>query len=169
MVGSILALGGILVLAVGVLAAGFVLGMRAKSPLVVRPIVAFSKRFINPSQLRTAGTPGAYAGIIRHHGRVSGRAYETPVGVVATDDRFVIALPYGTQAQWVRNVLAAGSATLETEGRTWAVDQAELVPTAGVIDAFGPSDRRMFRLLRTDLCLRLRRAGEAPLPSMSQR
>ena len=161
MFGPVLTLSGILVLAVGVLAAGFVVGMRTKSPLVVRPIVGFCKRWMNPLQLRTAGTPGAYAGIIRHRGRTSGRAYETPVGVVATDDRFLIGLPYGTQTQWVRNVLAAGSATLVTEGRTWAVDGAELVPTSEVIDAFGPSDRRMFRLLQTDRCLRLRRVGEA--------
>jgi deazaflavin-dependent oxidoreductase (nitroreductase family) len=160
---TVLALSGILTLAVGVLAAGFVLGMRAKSPLVVRPIVAFCKRWMNPSQMRTAGTPGAYAGIIRHRGRTSGRAYQTPVGVVATDDGFVIGLPYGQRTQWARNVLAAGSATLVTEGRTWLVDHAELVPTDEVIDAFGSSDRRGFRLLRTDQCLRLHRVGEAPV------
>ena len=164
MVGSVLAFAGVIVLAVGALATAYVLGMRAKSPLVVRPIVAMTKRWINPKQLRTAGTPGAYAGIILHRGRKSGRAYQTPVGVVAADDGFVIALPYGTQAQWVRNVLAARSATLVTEGRTWTVDQAELVPTAGVMEAFGPSDRRMFRLLRTDQCLRLHRVGETPVP-----
>ncbi len=45
-----------------------------KSPLVLRPIIAMSKRFMNPAQMRTAGTRGAYAGIIRHRGRVSGTA-----------------------------------------------------------------------------------------------
>ena len=42
MVGSIIAVVGVLVLGVGVLAGGFVLGMRRKSPPVTGPIVAFA-------------------------------------------------------------------------------------------------------------------------------
>ncbi len=160
MVGPIVAVVGILVLGVGVLAAGFVLGMRRKSPLVTRPIVAFCKRWMNPAQLRTAGTPGAYAGIIGHRGRTSGRSYRTPVGVVSTDDGFLIALPYGASAQWLRNVRAAGTAELTVDGHTWAVDAPELIPTANVVHHFGALDQRLFRLLRTDQCLRLRRASE---------
>jgi len=38
--------------------------------------------------MKTAGTPGAYAGAITHVGRRSGRVYETPVGPFATDDGF---------------------------------------------------------------------------------
>jgi deazaflavin-dependent oxidoreductase (nitroreductase family) len=160
MVGSLLTLAGVLILVCGALGATFVLGMRAKSPLVVGVVVGASKRWLNPQQLRTAGTPGAYAGVIHHRGRRSGSAYATPVGVVEADGAFLIALPYGTRTQWSRNVLAAGSAELTVEGRTWAVDQPELVPTDAVIDAFGPQDRRMFRLLHTDRCLRLHRVRE---------
>ena len=79
-----------------------------------------------------------------------------------TDDAFVIALPYGTRSQWVRNVLAAGTADLTVDGHTWTADHAELVPTSQVADAFTPSDLRMFRLLGTDRCLRLQRVGELP-------
>jgi len=158
MFGSIVALVGVLVVAVGVLAAGFVLGMLSKSPLVIRPIVAFCKRWMNPAQLRTAGTPGAYAGIIDHRGRTSGRSYRTPVSVVSTDDGFLIALPYGTSTQWLRNVLAAGTAELTVEGHTWAVDEPAVVPMADVVTRFGASDRRSFRLLGTDRCLRLHQA-----------
>jgi deazaflavin-dependent oxidoreductase (nitroreductase family) len=137
------------------LGGGFVLGMRAKSPLVQGPIVWFSKRWMNRRQMRTAGTPGAYAGIVRHVGRTSGRAYETPVTIVATGDAFLVALPYGTGTQWLRNVLAAGSATIVTEGRTHAVERPELVPMATVVDAFPESDRKSFRLFKVDQALRL--------------
>ena len=82
--------------------------------------------------------------------------------IIASGDTFVIALPYGTNAQWVRNVLAAGTADLTIEGHTWAADHAELVPTSQVADAFPPSDLRMFRLLGTDRCLRLQRLRELP-------
>jgi hypothetical protein len=40
----------------------------------------------------------------------------------ATDDGFVIALPYGPGADWVKNVLASGSATIVNEGDTWLID-----------------------------------------------
>ena len=63
---------------------------RAKSPLILRPLIWLGKHAFNPIQMRTAGT--RRAGIVRHRGRVSGRAYETPVGVIATADGFLITL-----------------------------------------------------------------------------
>ena len=155
-----------LLIAVGVGGAGlilvllvFVLGMRAKSPVVLRAVRRFNRRFMNPRQMRTAGRPGAYAGVIRHVGRRSGRVYETPVGPFATDDGFVIALPYGTSSDWVKNVLAAGSATLITEGQAYEVDQPEIVPLGDVVDVLPSKERRNLRLFRVEQALRGRRRG----------
>jgi hypothetical protein len=86
MFGTLLIVLGGLVIGLLVLATVFVIGMRAKSPLVLRPLFAISRRWLNPRQLRRAGRPGAFASIIRHRGRQTGRPYETPVGVVALDD-----------------------------------------------------------------------------------
>jgi deazaflavin-dependent oxidoreductase (nitroreductase family) len=139
----------------------FVLGMRTKSPLVLRPLIAFSRAVLNPRQMERAGRPGAFASIIRHRGRRTGRAYETPVGVIpAGPDEFLIILPYGPRTQWLRNVLAAGEATLVTEGRTVRVDRPTVIPTRDVADLFSASDRRSVRLLATDDCLRLHRVAE---------
>jgi len=55
-------------------------------------------------------------GVVEHRGRRSGRVYRTPVNVFATDDGFAIALTYGAESEWVRNVLAAGKAVVETRG-----------------------------------------------------
>ena len=97
----------------------FVLGLRDQVAARHRPgRRAAAAAVMNPRQLRRAGRPGAYASIIRHLGRRTGRPYETPVGVVADGDGFLIVLPYGRGTQWLRNVLAAGEATLVTEGRT---------------------------------------------------
>jgi hypothetical protein len=142
-----------------VLGAVFALGMRAKSPLVLGFLIWLAKRFMNPAQMRTAGKPGAYAGIIRARGRVSGRMIETPVGIIADGDAFLIALPYGPRPQWLRNVFAVGEATLVHEGATYAVDRPEMVPTATVAERFSPTDQRLFRVLAVDQCLRLRLAG----------
>ena len=141
-----------------VLIAGVVLfvgGMRMRHPFLLRPLFGLMRAQLNPRSLRTAGTPGADASIIRHRGRVSGRDLETPVGVVRTDDAFLIALPYGTHAQWVRNVLASGAATIVHDGAVRKVDRPEIGPMRSVASAFTPGDLRLGRLLRTDECLRL--------------
>ena len=155
MLGTIVTIVAGAVTVLSVVAAGYVIGMRTKSRLVQGPVIALSRRFMNPRQLRVAGRPGADASIVRHRGRTSGRAYETPVGVVRDGAAFLIALPYGSRAQWARNVLAAGGATLITEGETVEVDRPELVATRDVVDRFPPSDQRLFRLFATNECLRL--------------
>ena len=56
-------------------------------------------------------------GIITHVGRKSGKVYRTPVNVFRAPNGFLIALTYGTQSEWVKNVLGAGGCQLETRGR----------------------------------------------------
>jgi hypothetical protein len=70
-------LGMILVLVV--LGGLWFLGMRGKWPVVLDFQRKVNRRVFNPRQMRSAGTSGAYAGIVRHVGRSSGRPYETPV------------------------------------------------------------------------------------------
>ena len=157
----------ILLAAASVLVTGavlFVFGMRTKSPIVQGALIAVSKRVMNPRQMRTAGLPGAYAGIVRHRGRATGQAYETPVGIIAVPHGFLIALPYGTRTQWLRNVLAAGRAEIVVEGETHQVDRPELVPTASYATAFSPTDQRLFRWLAVNECLRLRVAAGVEQP-----
>ncbi len=163
MLGQIVALVGVLVLGLASIGIVLLLGMRAKSPWVLDPLIRLQRAFINPRQMRSAGKPGASAAVIRHRGRVSGRPYETPVGAVAAGDGFVIALPYGSRASWLRNVLASGSATLLHEGRTYSVDRPEIVPMRAVETSFTASDQRSQRLFGVDECLRVRRVepGEA--------
>jgi len=147
-----------LLLALMTIGVVFMVGMRRKSPLVLSAVRRFNRDVGNPYQMKTAGTPGAYASVIRHVGRTTGRPYETPVVAEATDDGFVIALPYGTQADWLKNVLASGSATIVDEGNTYRVDQPEIVPTAVVAHQFPGKDQRSLLRFHVDQCLQVRRA-----------
>jgi deazaflavin-dependent oxidoreductase (nitroreductase family) len=151
------ALAGVLVAGLAAIALIVVLGWRAKSPIVFRPLIRLQRAVINPRQMRSAGQPGASTAVIRHRGRASGRALETPVGVVAMDDGFVIALVYGPRTHWVRNVLASGSATIVHEGQTYQVDRPEIVPMQAVVARFAAGDQRGFRMLGVDQALRVRR------------
>jgi deazaflavin-dependent oxidoreductase (nitroreductase family) len=65
-------------------------------------------------------------GVIVHHGRRSGRVYQTPVNVFAVDGGYVIALTYGPDGDWTRNVLAAGHCELRTRGRVIRVTEPRL-------------------------------------------
>ena len=145
-----------LALAVVGIFATFTFGMRTKSPFVLGTIRRFNRAYMNPRQ-RDAGLPGAYASVIQHTGRTTGTPYETPVVAAETEDGFVIALPYGTQADWLQNVLASGAATIVHEGDVLAVDRPEVLPIDAADAFFSPNDRRAHRLFGVDQCLRVRR------------
>ena len=65
-------------------------------------------------------------GVVVHTGRKSRRQYRTPVNVFRRGDRYIIALTYGSNADWVRNVLADGGCTLATRGRTLRLSRPRL-------------------------------------------
>lgn len=56
-------------------------------------------------------------GVIEHSGRRSGRTYRTPVNVFREEGGYLVVLAYGSDADWVRNVRAAGTCRLRTRGR----------------------------------------------------
>jgi deazaflavin-dependent oxidoreductase (nitroreductase family) len=148
---------GLLVLAVSTLGLIFVLGMRAKYPPVLGAVRRMNRTVFNPSQMRSAGSPGAFAAIIGHVGRRSGNQYETPVGAVPTADGFVIALPYGAEADWLKNVLASGSATIVHEGATFDVDSPLVIPIDESGVSFSSADERSHRLFGVAAALQVRR------------
>jgi deazaflavin-dependent oxidoreductase (nitroreductase family) len=80
-----------------------------------RSIARVNKHFTNRLTLRVAGYLPGFA-IVSHVGRKSGRPYRTPVNAFRTDGGYIIALTYGAQSDWVKNVLAAGSCELQTRG-----------------------------------------------------
>ena len=148
---------GVLVGGLSALLALLIVAMRTKSPRMLGAVRRFNRTFTNRLQRSSAGKPGAYASMIRHQGRISGHAYETPVVPFATDDGFLVSLPYGPGTDWAKNVLAHGSAVLVTDGRTYTVDRPEVIATELVEDLFPPSEQRTHRLFRVDQCLRVRR------------
>ena len=150
-------LGGV-VLALIALWIVFTVSMRRNFRPVQDAIRRMNRAVFNPRTMATAGQQGAYASVIQHVGRTTGTPYETPVQAVATDDGFVIALPYGTSADWFQNVLAARSAIIVNDGNTYRVDHPELVPAAVANPSFPPKDQLGHRLYGVDDFLLVRRA-----------
>jgi deazaflavin-dependent oxidoreductase (nitroreductase family) len=78
-----------------------------------RWVAAFNLAVTNRITSRFAARLPGF-GILTHVGRKSGRLYLTPVNAFRAPEGFVIALTYGRESEWVRNVLAANGCQLET-------------------------------------------------------
>jgi deazaflavin-dependent oxidoreductase (nitroreductase family) len=61
--------------------------------------------------------------VVVHRGRRSGREYRTPVNVFPAEGGYIIALTYGPDTDWVRNIAAAGGCELRTRGRVVRVGE----------------------------------------------
>jgi deazaflavin-dependent oxidoreductase (nitroreductase family) len=83
-------------------------------------------RYINPVTRHVAGKLPTF-GILTHTGRKSGRTYRTPINVFRRGDDYLLFLTYGSDVQWVKNVLAVGSCSLETRGRVVELVEPELI------------------------------------------
>jgi len=78
-----------------------------------RKVAAFHRAVTNRIAYRFATRLPGF-GVVTNLGRKSGRLYRTLVNVFRKPDGFLIALTYGRDSGWVKNVLAAGGCQLET-------------------------------------------------------
>jgi len=125
-------------------------------PKLARRIARFNKRFTN----RLTGPLAQHLpgfGVVTHVGRRSGRTYRTPVNVFARDESVIFALTYGRDAQWVKNVLAAGECELTTRGQRHRLTHPEVFRDERKRPAV-PIARPILRMVGTNDFMRLRRA-----------
>jgi deazaflavin-dependent oxidoreductase (nitroreductase family) len=86
----------------------------------------FVYSYINPITRPVAKKLPTFA-ILTHRGRKSGRTYRTPINVFQRDNYYFFFLTYGSDVQWVKNVLATGSCSIETRGRVVELVEPELI------------------------------------------
>jgi deazaflavin-dependent oxidoreductase (nitroreductase family) len=95
--------------------------------------------------LLAAGVPMGFNGLLTIRGRRSGLPRTTPVAVIEVAGRRWVWAPWG-DVQWVRNLRAAGRATITVRRRKVEVTATELDPTQRVAffrDVLGPLARRI--------------------------
>ncbi|MHA3702155.1 nitroreductase family deazaflavin-dependent oxidoreductase [Jatrophihabitans sp. YIM 134969] len=78
-------------------------------------------------------------GLLVHRGRKSGREFRTPVNVFRHGEGWRIALTYGADSDWVKNVLAAGGASVVIRGRTRQLSDPRLVTDDTLAGISGPA------------------------------
>lgn len=81
-----------------------------------------NKRVFNPRALKNGKWD-----VVTHVGRSSGHVYRTPLDAHQVDDTFVFILVYGSRSDWVQNILASGTATLETDGDSFELTSPRLI------------------------------------------
>ncbi|AUN41154.1 nitroreductase family deazaflavin-dependent oxidoreductase [Tsukamurella tyrosinosolvens] len=127
----------------------------------IRPILDLVRRinrdFTNPRSMGDAESPDSTRTVVRHVGRRSGKSYETPVDAFDTDrGTLLIALPYGPDTDWVRNIRAAGTVDLLRRGATVTASEPRVVATAAVLGEIPVGAQRTLRLFNVENCLELR-------------
>ena len=114
----------------------------------------FTTHVFNPlSRLVVGHLPGF--GLVIVPGRMTGVIRRVPMNVFRVEDGFAMALTYGRDVDWVKNVLAAGGCRVQRLGRIVELRDPELIhdPTRRLM----PLPVRFFLgLLGVDDFLRLR-------------
>ncbi len=87
---------------------------------IPREVARFNRRITNRVTRHIAGWCPGFA-LLFHTGRRSGHAYRTPVNAFRGGDGYRIALTYGAESDWVRNVVTAGGCEIESRRRRIAL------------------------------------------------
>lgn len=93
-------------------------------------LAKINKHLFNPRQVR----PGKHP-VVTHLGRRSGATHHTPLDAFPTETGFVLVVRYGREPDWVRNVLAAGTAHLRVGDVDHALTSPRLVSRPEALDA----------------------------------
>lgn len=89
---------------------------------VPRWMAQVNKRVFNKLEMRRGKRP-----VISHVGRSSGKVYHTPLDAHRTENGFVFILMYTSESDWVKNVLAAGTAELRIGKDEWKLAAPRLI------------------------------------------
>jgi deazaflavin-dependent oxidoreductase (nitroreductase family) len=120
--------GGLLLLAIGLIRAMRTTWFRER-------LRRLNKGRINPMILKLAGGPSGVWVRLTHVGRRSGRAYTTPLLAQRFGDGFLLALFYGADVDWCRNILAAGTCTLTWHEQEYPLERPELLGRSEAMQA----------------------------------
>ena len=136
---------------------------------IVKTVIRPMTKMLTPLIVKLAG--GRHFGMaaqIRHVGRRSGRTYTTPVSARRTGEIVAIALTFGNQSDWSRNVRSAGGGTIRIKGEDYDLTQPQVMSRQEakplVQAAFSPMERAGFRVLGIKQVMILRTVSAEHLP-----
>ncbi|MCW3992332.1 MAG: nitroreductase family deazaflavin-dependent oxidoreductase [Candidatus Bathyarchaeota archaeon] len=118
-----------------------------------KSLARFNKHVTNRFTLLLAGWVPPLA-MVNHRGRSSGRGYRTPVLAFPDDGGFVFALTYGRDVDWVKNLRAHDSGSVEYGGSEIPLQTFRFIAFDEVKGVFPLPVRVFLRLLSVEDCVK---------------
>ena len=115
-----------------------------------RWVAKVNKRVFNPMEIRRGTRP-----VLLHVGRSSGNHYETPLDAIPVEGGYLVMVVYGRRTDWLRNVLAAGGATLRIDGERIDLVNPRVIGADEADTLLPPSTSRPPGMLRITDYLRM--------------
>ncbi|MEV0825766.1 nitroreductase family deazaflavin-dependent oxidoreductase [Nonomuraea rubra] len=109
-----------------------------------------NKRVFNPLTLARGKSP-----VLVHVGRVSGATYSTPLDAHPVEGGYLFVLVYGSRSDWVRNILASGTARLLVDGEEVELTAPRVVGRQEAFQALADDVTRPPKVLRITEFLRM--------------
>lgn len=113
--------------------------LQALMPLPER-LTRFNKTVTNKITRPFARHLGGF-GVVRHKGRKTAATYETPVNCWIVDDTITIALTYGTDVDWVKNLQAGVGGEIIVKGTSHRVGAPRVLSTPDGMNRVPPLPR----------------------------
>lgn len=88
--------------------------------------------------------------LLHHRGRRSGIPYHVPIMAFPLDDTVAIALTYGQDVDWLKNIVAAGGCTVTSRDREWTLSSPRIVHGTDLPGPLPALFRVFLRALRVD-------------------
>lgn len=112
-----------------------------------KPVRTFNKYVTNPLLGRIARSAHGPFAIVYHVGRRSGKPYQTTIIVRLVTDGFLIALTYGDDVDWYRNIVAANGCRVLWHKREYVIDSIEPVAAEAAQPLFPQPERAILQTM----------------------
>jgi len=113
-----------------------------------------NKRVFNQREIRKGNRP-----VVTHVGRSSGATYHTPLDAHSVDGGYIFILVYGSESDWVRNIMASGTATLKKDGESLDLDSPRVITKETAWQQLDPETKPPPEILKITEYLQMDVAG----------
>ena len=112
-----------------------------------KPIRSFNKYVTNPVLGMIARSSHGRFAIVSHVGRRSGKPYQTTIIVQPMAAGFLIALTYGANVDWYRNIVAAGGCRVLWHKRSYEIGAIEPLAAESALPLFPQPEQTILRVM----------------------
>jgi len=123
--------------------------------LVLDRIRVLNKHVTNKVLIHIAGRKFGHFAILSHTGRKSGTLYRIPIVAEPLAGGFVIALTYGKQVDWYKNVRAKGGCSIHWKKKDYDLINPEFIDREIALAAFPAIFRSLLKVARIEYFLKL--------------